>query len=235
VALILHGMLGHKDYLYQKTLAHALPIPSIRFDFGGNGDSGDRFIRSHLKDDITDVESVATWARNTGFQVSGVIGHSRGGGVAINWAIQHRPRDLQWIVDLSGRYYLGPEASLINTDEINQALQNKGYHDRVYTARGRKVITRLTQADVAEFKTLPTSMDGLLQPFPYELLILHGSKDAIVDVKDSRRYHEVVPGSTLKVFPEVDHNFTGNKSQVVQTILTWLDQKSFLPAPQANL
>ena len=33
IALILHGTLGHKDYLFQKALAAQLPLDSFRFDF----------------------------------------------------------------------------------------------------------------------------------------------------------------------------------------------------------
>ncbi|KAF1797147.1 hypothetical protein FB192DRAFT_1030927 [Mucor lusitanicus] len=40
VVLIVHGILGHKDYLFQRVLAQTLPITSFRFDFRGNGESG---------------------------------------------------------------------------------------------------------------------------------------------------------------------------------------------------
>ncbi|KAI9227021.1 MAG: Alpha/Beta hydrolase protein [Piptocephalis tieghemiana] len=235
IALILHGALGHKDYLYQKPLARSLPIPSIRFDFGGNGDSGERYLRPTLTEDIIDLESVATWCRNTGFKVDGVIGHSKGAAIAIHWSIETRPKDLKWIVDLSGRYYLGPEVSAITHPTILQSIKHKGYHDTDHVARGRKVTYRLTQEDVDTFNDNPRSMDDLLDRFPYDLLLIHGSEDRVVSVKDSQRYHEVLPESTLKIFDGADHNFTGMKNEVVKAILEWLDLKSLLPAPQANL
>ncbi|KAK7682351.1 hypothetical protein QCA50_014556 [Cerrena zonata] len=61
LALILHGSLGHKDYLYQKRLAHRLPIDSFRFDFRGNHETGGEWRVGALMNDVADIEVVVTY------------------------------------------------------------------------------------------------------------------------------------------------------------------------------
>lgn len=39
LAIIAHGILGHKDYLFQRALAQKLPVSTFRLDFRGNGES----------------------------------------------------------------------------------------------------------------------------------------------------------------------------------------------------
>lgn len=68
LVLILHGFLGHKDYCYQKQLAHDLPqrlgLATIRFDFMSCGDSfPPHSINRTLQNDIRDLDSMLEWIR----------------------------------------------------------------------------------------------------------------------------------------------------------------------------
>ncbi|KZP02038.1 hypothetical protein FIBSPDRAFT_1056144, partial [Athelia psychrophila] len=58
IALILHGAMGHKDYLFQKRLALRLPMDSFRFDFRGNHETGGEFKQGSLMDDVDDIAVV---------------------------------------------------------------------------------------------------------------------------------------------------------------------------------
>lgn len=69
LVVILHGFLGHKDYCYQKQLAHDIPQSSgfatIRFDFMGCGDSYPPVLLSRtIQNDIRDLDSMLEWIRN---------------------------------------------------------------------------------------------------------------------------------------------------------------------------
>ncbi|KAG1117205.1 hypothetical protein G6F42_013497 [Rhizopus arrhizus] len=78
VVLIVHGILGHKDYLFQRVLAQTLPITSFRFDFRGNGESGGSPGYCNILEDTDDIHTVAKYFEDLGYEVYAVIGHSRG-------------------------------------------------------------------------------------------------------------------------------------------------------------
>ncbi|ORE16979.1 hypothetical protein BCV71DRAFT_9548 [Rhizopus microsporus] len=49
LVLIVHGEQGHKNHLYQESLAKQLSYSSFRFDFCGNGDSGGQPGYDHIE------------------------------------------------------------------------------------------------------------------------------------------------------------------------------------------
>lgn len=106
-ALIAHGYAGHKDYCYQKQLAHALAssrtgIASIRFDFSSCGDSpidpstevdgadregqGAKYVRT-IQSDIADLSAITTYISETHPELilTTVVGHSRGSLAILAW------------------------------------------------------------------------------------------------------------------------------------------------------
>jgi len=80
VILICHGVLGHKNYLFQPQLAKELDFfgSTYRFDFRGNGDSSGDMKYARYDEDVEDLTSVTAYLRDKGYSVEGLIGHSRG-------------------------------------------------------------------------------------------------------------------------------------------------------------
>lgn len=81
LALILHGVLAHKDQAYHKALAKLLPIDSFRFDFRANGESseGSEWHMSNFEEDWKDLDRVWEYLREEyGYVLDLVVGHSRG-------------------------------------------------------------------------------------------------------------------------------------------------------------
>lgn len=80
VVVICHGVLGHKDYLFQPELARHLDFygSSFRFDFRGNGGSSGEPKYARFHEDVEDLQVVVKHLRDNGLEVEGIIGHSRG-------------------------------------------------------------------------------------------------------------------------------------------------------------
>ncbi|KAG8878417.1 hypothetical protein FRC20_008340 [Serendipita sp. 405] len=86
IALIIHGSMGHKDYIYQRKLAALLPIDSFRFDFRGNLESGGKWSLAALPNEIDDIQCVAHHLHTVyGYLIRVVIGHSKGSVTSCKW------------------------------------------------------------------------------------------------------------------------------------------------------
>ncbi|KAL0960948.1 hypothetical protein HGRIS_005949 [Hohenbuehelia grisea] len=106
IALILHGTLGHKDYLFLKRLALRLPIDSFRFDFRGNHETPGIWKQGAMDEDLVDLRIVVEYLKKEfGYVVDLVVGHSRGSIVGFNWLCTSEDgKAVSAFVNASGRY-----------------------------------------------------------------------------------------------------------------------------------
>ncbi|KAF5360838.1 hypothetical protein D9756_004961 [Leucocoprinus leucothites] len=127
LALILHGTMGHKDYLFQRRLAQRFPIDSFRFDFRyvtlltspapklriiilhcgrGNHETGGTWKQGALEEDLEDLNAVIAYLKSTyGYEIELVVGHSRGSLVGFRWiSTTEVGRKVPAFVNVSGRY-----------------------------------------------------------------------------------------------------------------------------------
>ena len=95
--LMVHGGMGHRDYLYHKHITqeilaeHGGDVAVFRFDYNGNGDSdGDRFFMSSFHQDLDDIKVVISMLRAPPYQLQTVciIGHSAGAQHALQFAVR---------------------------------------------------------------------------------------------------------------------------------------------------
>jgi uncharacterized protein len=113
----------HKDYLYQKLLAHRLPMDSFRFDFrcevycmqygiiyniclSGNHETGGDFKHAKIGEDVVDLQVVVAYLKNKfGYKIDMLVGHSRGAGIAFHWICKSEEgKHVSAMVNVSGRY-----------------------------------------------------------------------------------------------------------------------------------
>ena len=91
--VICHGFKGFKDWGFFPRLAERLAtggFTAVTFNLSGSGVSGgdafdelDRWFRQRPSWDLADVGTVVDWAVSGGAPWVGLVGHSRGGGLAI--------------------------------------------------------------------------------------------------------------------------------------------------------
>ncbi|OBZ71716.1 hypothetical protein A0H81_08339 [Grifola frondosa] len=103
---ILHGAMGHKDYLFQKRLALRLPIDSFRFDFRGNHETGGPWHLGRFSNDIADLETVVDYlTKELGYVIDLLVGHSRGSVVSSQWlCMSEQAKTVRGFVNVAGRY-----------------------------------------------------------------------------------------------------------------------------------
>ncbi|CEP15548.1 hypothetical protein [Parasitella parasitica] len=146
VVLIVHGILGHKDYLFQRVLAQTLPITSFRFDFRGNGESGGSPGYCNILEDTDDIHTVAKYFEDLGYEIYAVVGHSRGALSALKFATTCE-KPLPIVVNLSGRYKMNDNQLKTSRPEIGKALEEHGYFDWHVKQRDRIATVKVTQPE----------------------------------------------------------------------------------------
>ncbi|KAG8983357.1 hypothetical protein FRB90_006093, partial [Tulasnella sp. 427] len=181
VALIFHGAVGHKDYLFFRQLAERLPIDSCRFDFRGNHESNGTW---HLGEkgfvnDVEDINAVVAYLKaQYGYRVDLVVGHSRGSIVGIRWmCTAPEARDVSGYVNLSGRYRMKLHPYL---DRWRKEFEAAGFYIWKTRVAGKPFVLRMTPEHVNDFEEADTSLVWTEFPRQTDVLTIHGMADLVV-------------------------------------------------------
>lgn len=230
-ALILHGQGGHRNYCYQKHLAHRLAkdlgIFSLRIDFRGCGDSADNENKLEgrtLTQDVEDIQAAAEFVQNgklnglgMDLTLSSIIAHSRGGVAMFLWAMKQDellkkgdPRAIVVpnLVNCAARYssvtVLDRYSDFGKLDYMPN-VPNFRYGKYVPSDLSAREIITLSKPDFSDLSSL--SRD-------FAVLSVYGLEDQIIPKYDSANFANALnrgPKShVLKLIPDADHNFYGH-------------------------
>ncbi|KAF9046375.1 ectomycorrhiza-regulated esterase [Panaeolus papilionaceus] len=241
IALILHGTMGHKDYLFQKRLALKLPLDSFRFDFRGNHETGGTWKQGALQNDLVDLQVVVDFLKKTyGYAIELVVGHSRGAIVAFRWlASTEDGRNAGAFVNASGRYRMAKIWESPAGKIWKESFAKQGHHTWTVTVARKELTARIAPQDLEEFTSWDPSFVWDQFPATTDVLSLHGLADTTVPPYDALIYASALgtrsPGThTLHLMEDADHNFTGKQDDVVSIILQWWDLRQRAKAEGAE-
>jgi dienelactone hydrolase len=212
--VICHGFKGFAHWGFFPTLAREIAAAGMRaitFDFSGSGIGVDRetfvdadaFEKNTFTQELADLDAVIAEARRRTWITSpyGLLGHSRGGGVAILHAAARS--EVKALVTWAAISHV---TRWTPSDVIT--WRERGFVDIVNARTGQvmKLGTNLLDDVEAHQKdTLDIAAAAAQIRVPW--LILHGQKDETVPVDEAKRLHELSPStSTLRII-EADHGF----------------------------
>ncbi|SAM82462.1 uncharacterized protein UBRO_04511 [Ustilago bromivora] len=240
IAIILHGVLAHKDQIYHKQLVRALPVDSFRFDFRANGETPGTWLMGNLADDVEDLVAVVDYLRtNLEYTVEIIVGHSRGCLDAFAWFAKHCPDALPpslrvpFFVGLSARFNM---SNIHERDPMYlSAFAREGFFRWQARVAGQVKELRVYPEQVEQFAAWPTREIALAFPYNTDVLLIHGTADKSVPASDVTSYANILsgvhrrPGScSIKLIDHADHLFRGFYPQVVEAIVEWLQERSEL-------
>jgi len=230
ITLILHGAMGHKDYLFQRRLALKLPLDSFRFDFRGSHETPGIWGQGALEEDLEDLRVVARHLQeDMGYVVTAVVGHSRGSIVGMRWVCTApEARGVTTFVNASGRYRMEKILETAGSKAAQEGFAARGYHDWTTTVARKPVTVRLVPSELERFVRFDTSLVWDRFPQGVHVLTVHGLADTTVPPYDAVIYARALgarsPGThTLHLVDDADHNFTGRQDEIVGYILAWWD------------
>ncbi|KAG7663559.1 uncharacterized protein J8A68_002945 [[Candida] subhashii] len=243
-ALILHGQGGHRNYCYQKLIAHRLAaelgIFSLRIDFRGCGESADNedeLQGRQLSQDVEDIQACAEWIMNGKLNplgihltLSTVIAHSRGAVAMFLWAQKQDELVKQ-----------GNPNAIIVPNLINCASRftSKTVLNRYMDLKGVDYLPvkmprygKIQQMKLAAREILSLAEPDLTQLWKlsrdWSVLSVYGTDDHIVPRYDCSNFANTLNrgrySHELKLIPDADHNFYG-----VHEINTKDDMEDFNP------
>ncbi|EAU86091.2 hypothetical protein CC1G_07170 [Coprinopsis cinerea okayama7 len=203
-----------------------------RFDFRGNHESGGRWKQGALHEDLEDLQAVADYLKaKYGYSIDLVIGHSRGSIAGFRWlATSEDGRKVSAFVNVSGRYRMEKIVESAAGKLWSEAFARQGYYEWDVTVARKVVRARITPEDLRSFIEWDTSFVWTDFPQHTDVLCIHGLQDNVVPPYDALIYTRALsgrsPGTTTLHFAETaDHNFTGQKEEVVDSVLRWWDQR----------
>lgn len=222
-AILLHGQGGHRDYCYQKHLAHRLArdlgMYSLRIDFRGCGDSEDipdPKIGRILDYDVEDIDASCRFMIDaslnplgTSFTILAIVGHSRGGVAMFLWACQQARLVnggiiVPNLINCSSRY---------NSTTV---LARYGFADEYVLLsqyrHGKYQPVPFTQKELESLSTV--DMDQVKDlPLDTSVLSVYGMCDKIIPNNDCQYYANSLNrgplSHRLELIPDASHNFFG--------------------------
>ncbi len=217
MVILMHGIFSSKDYPPMPRIAKALAkegIASIRFDFDGHGRSEGQMVDMTIANELADALAVCNYAASLPF-VTGIslLGHSQGGVIASMTAGNENvhPESLILLAPgavireaTRGGHFFG------NTfDPADPPEYIKCFH---HYKLGRNYLTQTQELDIY----------GVSAEYQGPVCIIHGSKDGIVPLWCSERYHETYSSSEMHIVEGENHLMIKRLGEVTGIIVGFL-------------
>ncbi len=209
IVVIGHGVTGHKDRPFLIALAEGLAragIAALRVSFSGNANSEGRFEDSNISKEVADLGSVldALSGRAVAY-----AGHSMGGAVGVRCA-RRDPR-IRWLVSL---------AAIVHT----RAFAERAFGaltpgtDLMFDKPG----CTLSQAYLDDLRGIDSVVNDA-ERIHVPWLFVHGTRDALVPIQDSRDAFARARGPRKFVeLDGADHVFEpGLTGSMVDAVTNW--------------
>jgi len=233
---------GYYEWVATQLTANDLAVYGI--DLRGRGKSdGERFYVQNFEDYVTDVASFVAIVREKekGLPLF-MLGHSAGGVVACNYALDHQ-QNLAGLICESFAYQVpAPDFALA----VLKGLSHIAPHAHVLKlhnedfSRDTAVVDFMNNDPLIAHETQPTQTvaamvradERLKKEFPkitLPLLILHGTKDKATKPSGSQHFFEAAGSNdkTLKLYEGSFHDPLNDldKQLVISDILSWIDER----------
>ena len=203
--IIFHGFTGNKmepHFIFVKLsrMLEKRGIASVRFDFGGSGESDGDFRDMTLSGEIREAHSILDYAKKLdGIDPEriGVVGLSMGGAVASALAGE-RKEDVKSLCLWAPAGNMGELIMSHEAGKNIELVKKAGYADVGGLLLGTGFLDDILKLDIFE----------IAKRYDKKVLILHGDKDAAVPLSTSERYLKCYGGrAELKIIKDADHTF----------------------------
>lgn len=222
MVILMHGFMAKQTSHPIPALAKALAkegIASISFDFDAHGRSEGRFIDMTISSEIADAEAVFNYVCGLKYVSSiALAGHSQGGVVSgmLAGKLNGNARKPVCLVLLA-------PAAVLKDDAIKgqcmfshyNAADPPEYVNVMFHKLGRKFILEAQKLPIYETSA---EYDG-------PVCLIHGTKDKIVPVNYSEKYHSVYPGSQLHIIDGENHFLSKKKDEVISIASSFIKSK----------
>lgn len=205
VVCIFHGFTGNKmepHFIFVKLsrMLEARGIASVRFDFGGSGESDGDFKDMTISNELEDAKSILNYVKTLDFVDKnniGILGLSMGGAIGSMLAGECK-EDIRALCLWAPAGNMAELIQRDRTEEDLKLLRKTGYWDLGGLALGTSFLDDVLSLDIYEKAA----------PYDKNVLLLHGDKDSAVPLSTSEKYLEIYETkAVLHVIEGADHTF----------------------------
>ncbi|WP_179344533.1 alpha/beta hydrolase family protein [Winogradskyella ursingii] len=221
IVIFCHGYKGFKDWgawnLMAETIAKA-GFCFIKFNFSHNGGTVEQpidfpdlnaFGNNNYTKELDDLNDVIDWTinqyknnRNINVNNIALIGHSRGGGIAIIHASEDQR--ISQLITLASVSDFGTRTYTVGN--LKEWKQNGVKY--VINGRTKQKMPHYIQF-YEDFKTNEDrlNIESSIKKTNIPILIIHGNKDTSVEVKEAKTLKKWYPKAKQKIIENADHVF----------------------------
>lgn len=199
-----HGFTGNKDewgrFVRIADELSKVGFLVLRFDFSGNGESEGKFEEAHYGKQVPDLLSAIDFMKHQGCKSVGLYGHSMGGAVSILAAAKTKV-----------------DAVAVTASVVFPIPERMARYAREWV---NKELPPEFLENVASVNILEAAAK-IKSP----LLIIHGDKDTVINMKESKElYAHVNAPKKLVIIKGADHDFEEQEQaeQVIKEIVSWM-------------
>ncbi|CAO2165295.1 unnamed protein product [Urochloa humidicola] len=221
IVVLCHGFIATKNDSLILDLTAALTkegISVFRFDFSGNGESEGQFEYGNYRKEADDLHSVVLYLYQKNYDITAVVGHSKGGDVVVLYASIYD--DVRTIVNLSGRFDLkkGIEERIEegSIDRINK----EGYLD--IKDKYENFNYRVTKESLMERLNTDMCAASISISKECRFLTVHGSADKTIPVEDAYEFAKLIPNHKLHIIEGANHNYTAHRKEVADAVVNFI-------------
>ena len=221
IVIFCHGYKGFKDWGAWNLMATSLAASGfcfVKFNFSHNGGTVENpidfpdleaFGHNNYSKELDDLEDVITWvekhfATNVHADIHQIclIGHSRGGGIAILKASEDKR--IKALITLASVSDFGRRTATIGD------LKNWKESGVTYVVNGR---TKQNMPHYYQFfedfkaNEARLHIESAVKRLTIPMLIVHGDKDTSVSIQEAKALHQWYPNSQLNIVEGADHVF----------------------------
>lgn len=222
---IFHGFTGNKmepHFIFVKLsrMLEKKGIASVRFDFGGSGESDGDFVDMTISGELEDAKAILDYAKTLDFvdvNNIGIVGLSMGGAVASMLA-GDRKEDIKSLCLWAPAGNMGELIIKGTREKGAQEMETSGFTDVGGLLLGKGFIEDILKVDIF----------GKAAPYDKNVLLLHGDNDQTVPYSTSERYLEIYgTKSVLHTIEGGDHTFNSKKweDEVLDYTIGFLEEE----------
>lgn len=222
VVVFAHGFKGFKDWGCWHLIAEAFVkkgFAFLKFNFSHNGTTPEKldefadleaFGQSTYSKEWMDLEAVLNWIEENAVELSfdvnqlSLIGHSRGGGIAIAKAVNDNR-----ITKLVTWAAVPSLAWLWASETVKKQWENEGVLYQMNARTGQNMPLYYTLCSDYEAFQILFDLDIVAPQVSQPWLIVHGTADTSVLPTAAEHFHNLQPKAELQLIDGADHTFGG--------------------------
>lgn len=221
MVILMHGFMAKKEGNPIPSVAKALAkegIASVSFDFDAHGKSEGRFIDMTISSEISDAKAVFDYVCKLPYVSKIAFAcHSQGGVIGGMLAGQLNDNERKPVCLV----LLAP-AAVLKDDAIKGQCMFSHYDASNPPEYVNVMMHKLGRKFILEAQKLPIYETS--GQYDGKVCLIHGTKDKIVPLSYSEKYHEIYPGSELHIIDGENHFFSKKKNEVVGIAVSFLKE-----------